>query len=165
MTRPIVALGLLLCCVGVSAAGPDPTMDMGRSRGPSFMRQLFLPTMVMRYQTEIGLTDAQRTTITNQLTEAHKRVVDLRWQLEAKDAAFAKLLAADKIDEQAAMAQAAELMALEEQMKRVHLQLLIQVKNALTPEQQTKLRTLAPPRRGRFGGGGPGGPPHNDGMP
>ena len=164
MTRTTVAIGLLLACVGVSFAGGDPTMDMGPPRGPTFLRQLFLPTVVMRYQTEIGLTDAQRATITNQLTEAHKRVVDLRWQLEAKDAAFGKLLAADKIDEQAAMAQAAELMTLEEQMKRVHLQLLIQVKNALTPEQQAKLRTLAPPRRGRFGGG-PGGPPPDDGMP
>jgi len=119
---------------------------------------------VMRYQAEIGLTDAQRTTITNALTEAHKRGVDLRWQLEAKDAAFGKLLAAPKIDEEAALAQAAELMALENQMKRVHLQVLIQVKNALTPEQQAKLRTLAPPRRGRFGGG-PGGPPPGDDMP
>jgi hypothetical protein len=61
-----------------------------------------MPTAVMRYQTEIGLTDAQRTTITNEITEAQKRVVDLRWQLEAKDAAFGKLLGADKIDEPAA---------------------------------------------------------------
>lgn len=119
--------------------------------------------MVMRHQTEIGLTDAQREAITAHMTDAHKRVVELRWQLEAKDAAFGKLLAADHVDEQAAMAQAAELMRLEEQMKRIHLELLIRVKNTLTPEQQAKLRTLAPPRRARLGGRGPrDGPPPDD---
>ena len=165
MTRTLFAIALTLACLGARSANADPTMDMGPHRGPTFLRQLFMPTAVMRYQTEIGLTDAQRTTITNDITEAQKRVVDLRWQLEAKDAAFGKVLGADKIDEQAAMAQAAELMTLEEQMKRVHLELLIRVKNALTPEQQAKLRTLAPPRRGRFGGGEPGGPPPDDDMP
>ena len=165
MTRTSLAIAVLLGCLGTSVAGADPTMDMGRPRGPGFMRELFLPTVVMRYQTEIGLTDAQRSTITNALTEAHKRGVDLRWQLEAKDAAFGKLLAAGKIDEQAALAQAGELMALENQMKRLHLQVLIQVKNALTAEQQAKLRTLAPPRRGRFGGGPGGPPPDDDAMP
>ena len=165
MTRTLFAIGLTLACLGAASAHADPIMGMGPPRGPTFLRELFMPTAVMRYQTEIGLTEAQRTTITNDITEAQKRVVDLRWQLEAKEAAFGKLLAADKIDEQAAMAQAAELMTLEEQMKRVHLQLLIQVKNALTPEQQAKLRTLAPMRRGRFGGDGPGGPPPDDDMP
>ena len=165
MTRTLLAIGVTLAALAAPSAHADPAMEMGPPRGASFLRQLFMPTAVMRYQTEIGLTDAQRTTITNALTDAQKRVVDLRWKLEAKDAAFSKLLGADTIDEQAAMAQATELMALEEQMKRVHLQLLIQVKNALTPEQQAKLRTLAPPHRGRFGGGGPGGPPPDDGMP
>src|SRR5262249_50510366 len=107
MTRTLFAIGLALGCLGAASANADPTMGMGPPRGPTFLRELFMPSAVMRYQTEIGLTDAQRTTITNDITEAQKRVVDLRWQLEAKDAAFGKLLGADKIDEQAAMAQAA----------------------------------------------------------
>jgi Spy/CpxP family protein refolding chaperone len=160
-----LATALLLALLGTPPVQADPTMDMGPPRGPTFLRQLFLPTVVMRYQTEIGLTDAQRDTITGQMTEAHKRVLDLRWQLEAKDAAFGKLLAAERIDEQAAMAQAADLMRLEEQMKRVHLELLIRVKNTLTPEQQVKLRRLAPPRRGRFARGGPDGAPPGGDLP
>jgi Spy/CpxP family protein refolding chaperone len=96
------------------------------------------------------------------MTDAHTRGLELRWQLEAKDAAFGKLLGAEKIDEAAAMAQAGELMRLEVQMKRLHLELLIRVKNTLTPEQQVKLRTLAPPRTGRFGRRARGGPPPPD---
>jgi len=158
MTRIATVTTLLLTLAGALPAMADPTMDMGPPRGPTFLRQLFVPMVVMRYQTEIGLTDGQRETITAQMTEAHKRGLELRWQLEAKDTAFGKLLGAEKIDEAAAMAQAGELMRLEEQMKRLHLELLIRVKNTLTPEQQAKLRTLAPARTGRFGRGGPGGP-------
>ena len=160
MTRTIILTALALSVTGGTPALADPTMAMGRSRGPTFLRQLFMPTDVMRYQTEIGLTDAQRETITARMSEAHERGLALRWQLEAKDAAFGKLLAADEIDEPAAMKQAAELMDLEEQMKRIHLELLIRVKNALTPEQQAKLRTLAPPRSARRGR--PDGPPPDD---
>ena len=165
MIRATIPVALLLLLAATAFAQPDPTMDMGPPRGPTFLRQLFLPTSVMHYQTEIGLTDAQRDTITAQMTDAHKRALDLRWQLEAKETAFGKLLGAEKIDEPAAMAQAGELMQLEEQMKRLHLELLIRVKNALTPEQQAKLRKLAPPRAGRFGRGGPGGPPPDDDVP
>jgi Spy/CpxP family protein refolding chaperone len=161
MTRTIILTALALAFTGGTQALADPTMAMGRSRGPTFLRQLFMPTDVMRYQTEIGLSDTQRETITSRMTEAHERVLALRWQLEAKDAAFGRLLAADEIDEQAAMAQATELMNLEEQMKRVHLELLIRVKNALTPEQRAKLRELAPPRSGRRRGS-PDGPPPDD---
>jgi len=146
MKRTLPAIVLLLVAVGTVCA--EPLMGMGRRRGPTFLRQLFVPTAVMRHQAEIGLTDAQRDAITSEMNQTHERTVALRWQLESKSAALEKLLATDKIDEQAAMAQAAELMRLEEQMKRNHLELLIRVKNLLTPEQQAKLRTLAPGRAG-----------------
>jgi Spy/CpxP family protein refolding chaperone len=164
-TDGLLVSALLLVLLWTPPVQADPTMDMGPPRGPTFLRQLFLPTAVMRYQTEIGLTDTQRDAITAQMTEAHKRALDLRWQLEAKDAAFGKLLGAEKVDEQAAMSQATDLMRIEEQMKRVHLELLIRVKNVLTPEQQAKLRRLAPFPRGRFARGGPDAGPPDDDLP
>jgi Spy/CpxP family protein refolding chaperone len=147
MKRTLAAIVLLLLAAGAVRA--EPMMGMGRRRGPTFLRQLFVPTDVMRHQTEIGLTDAQREAITGEMNQTHERTVALRWQLESKGAALEKLLATDKIDERAAMAQAEELMRLEEQMKRHHLELLIRVKNLLTPEQQATLRKLAPARAGR----------------
>jgi Spy/CpxP family protein refolding chaperone len=157
MKRLVVASVLLP--LTIASVGAEPLMGMGRRRGPTFLRQLFVPTVVMRNQTEIGLSDAQREAITAEMNETHERTVALRWQLESKSAALEKLLGGHKVDEAAAMAQAGELMKLEEQMKRNHLELLIRVKNVLTPEQQAKLRQLAPGRPGR------GGEPPDDDAP
>jgi Spy/CpxP family protein refolding chaperone len=144
------SLALVLLLATATAAPAEPLMGgMGRRRGPTFLRQLFVPTVVMRNQTEIGLTDAQRDAITREMNATHERTLALRWQLESKSAALEKVLATDTIDEQAAMAQAGELMRLEEQMKRNHLELLIRVKNVLTPEQQAALRKLSPRGPGR----------------
>jgi Spy/CpxP family protein refolding chaperone len=108
----------------------------------------------MRNQGELQLTEAQRTAITKEMKDFQASAVDLRWQIEEKSAALEKLLAADRVDEKAALAQGDELMRLEERMKRAHLGLLIRVKNVLTPEQQETLRKLRSERlRGR---GGPG---------
>jgi Spy/CpxP family protein refolding chaperone len=155
MKRSLLALLLLPLAAGTLHA--EPMMGMGRRRGPTFLRQLFVPTVVMRNQTEIALTDAQREAITAEMNKTHERTVALRWQLESKSAALEKLLAGEKIDERAAMAQAEELMRLEEQMKRNHLELLIRVKNLLTADQQAKLRQLAPGRPGPDDG-----PPDDD---
>lgn len=121
-------------------------------RPPAFVRQLFVPSLIMQHQTELAITDEQRQAITKEMAETQKQVLDLRWQLEEKSAALEKMLAADKVDEAVALARIDDLMKIEEQMKRAHLGLL-------TPAQQAKLKTLEP--QGFRGGRGPrrGGPP------
>lgn len=157
MTRTIrLTVGAFaLSCAG-GAWAHDDMMGPGRMRGPSFMRQLFPPALIMQHQSDLGITDAQRQAITKELTEAEKGVIDVRWQLEEKTAALTKLLAAEKVDEAAAMAQADEVLKLEERLKRLRLATLVRVKNLLTPAQQEALKKLAPegprdrrgPRRG-----------------
>jgi len=127
---------------------------------PAFLKQLFLPAMVMQHQREIGLTDAQREAITREMAAAQQKLLQLRWQLEEKSEALDKLLAADRVDEKAALTSAGEILDVERQMKQAHLELLLRIKNQLSKEQQEKLRALRP-REGRFGfrrRGGEGGP-------
>src|SRR5262245_65262342 len=125
---------------------------------PAFLKELFLPSLVMEHQRDIGLTPEQRDAITKEMTATHQKVLQLRWGLEEKSEALQKLLAADKIDEKAALARAGEVMDIEREMKQAHLTLLIRLKNQLTPEQQQKLAALRP-REGRgrrfFRRGGP----------
>ena len=113
---------------------------MGPRRGPVFLRELFPPSLIMRQQSAITLTPAQRDAITKEMAEAQKAVLDVRWQLEEQTAALAKLLAADKVDETAALAQADEVVKLEDRMKRLRLGMMIRIKNLLTPAQQATLR-------------------------
>jgi Spy/CpxP family protein refolding chaperone len=148
-----------LLAAGSMAPARADMMGPGPMRPPAFVRQLFVPSLIMQHQTELAVTDEQRQAITKEMAETQKQVLELRWQLEEKSAALEKMLAADKVDEAAAMERIGDLMKVEEQMKRAHLALLIRVKNLLTPAQQAKLKTLEP--QGFRGGRGPrrGGPP------
>jgi Spy/CpxP family protein refolding chaperone len=149
--RVVFALVLWLGATPVLAQGP-PGMGPGR---PMFLDQLFVPEQVMRYQSEISLTDEQRVEITEAMGETQKQLVDLQWQFESASKKLADVLSAPKVDEAAAAAQAEKVMGLELQMKKAHLALLVRIKNVLTPPQQAKLaefRAKEPPRRG---------PPHH----
>ena len=160
MREPIrILIAALLLVVGATVPAKADMMGPGPMRPPAFVRQLFVPSLIMQHQTELGITDEQRQAITKEMAETQRQVLDLRWQLEEKSAALEKMLAADTVDEAAAMARIGDVMKIEEQMKRAHLGLLIRVKNLLTPAQQAKLKTLEP--QGPRGPRGPqrGGPP------
>ena len=153
----LAALALWGAIAAPAHAQPRPP---GRMGPPAFLRELFPPQLIMRHQSDIGLTDAQRQAITKEMAAAQADVLDVRWKLEEKTAALTKLLAAEKIDETAALAAADEVLKLEERLKRVRLGLMIRVKNQLTAAQQESLKKLAPSgmREGRDERR-PGGPP------
>lgn len=154
MTRRTIRLAAAAFALSCAAADAS---SMGPRRGPAFLRQLFPPSLIMRQQGDIGLTPAQRDAITTEMAEAQKAVLDVRWQLEEKTAGLTKLLAADKVDEAAALAQADEVVKLEDRLKRIRLGMLIRIKNVLTPAQQEALRKVQaeepPERRGARRGG------------
>jgi Spy/CpxP family protein refolding chaperone len=118
----------------------------------------------MQHQREIELTDQQREAITREMTATQQKTLDLRWKLEEKGEALGKVLAEPRVDEKAALARAGEVLDLERQMKQAHLELLVRIKNQLTPQQQAKLRELRPRDRG-FRRGLRGGPPPDDAPP
>lgn len=156
MRPPARLTATALALVALMGAAHADMLGPGRMRRPALMRQLFLPTLIMEHQAEIGLADAQRQAITKEMSDTQKQVIELRWQLEEKSGALEKLLAADRVDEAAALARVDELMKVEERMKRTQLGLLIRVKNLLTPAQQETLRRLQPRRpKGMRGPGGP----------
>ena len=128
-------------------------------RPPAFLKQLFIPALVMAHQHEIELTAAQRDAIAKDMSETQKKVLELRWGLDEKSEELEKLLAADKIDEGAALARAAAVLDVEREIKQTHLGLLIRIKNLLTPAQRAKLAELRPREQGRFHHGMHGGPP------
>jgi Spy/CpxP family protein refolding chaperone len=114
----------------------------GRMGPPVFLEQVFPPELVMRYQSELGLTSAQQETMTRIMAETQTQLVELQWKSEAATQALTKILEKDMVDETAALAQWDQLSEFEQQIKKAHLALLIRIKNQLTPSQQEKLRSL-----------------------
>ena len=73
----------------------------------------------------------------------------MQWDIQAESEKMVRLLQASPVDETAVLAQADKVMALEREVKRTHLSLLVRVSNVLTDAQREKLREL----RGRTEGG------------
>ena len=105
-------------------------------------RFLFPPELVMQQQQAIALKPEQRTAITRAIKEFQGKVLDLQWQMQEETERFGELLDKQLVDQAAALGQLDKLLAVEREVKRTHIGLLIQIKNQLTAEQQARLTQL-----------------------
>lgn len=166
-TESWIALAALVVTLPLAASaepygdrpGPRGGDPMGRGR-PSFMAELYPPELLMRNQSEIGLSEEQKTAIMAAIREARDSLDPIQWQLQDEQEKLSKMLAGSAADEATLLAQAEKVMDLEKQQKKSHLVLLIKIKNELTAEQQEKAKSLRGSGRRRFGGGSGGGPGH-----
>jgi Spy/CpxP family protein refolding chaperone len=122
---------------------------------------MFPPEMIMQHQRELGLTDQQKTFMRGEINKTTTRFNELQWQLQDAMEVLHETMKANVVNEQQALAQLDKVLDNEREIKRLHMELAIRIKNNLTPEQQTKLQGM---RHGPgFGGPGPGGPGHGPG--
>lgn len=130
---------VILCALATAAhAQPKPPPPPEDPIGD----KLFPPDLIMGHQQELELDDATRKTIVAQIQQFQAAAVKIQWDLKAAGDALANLLVAPAVDEAKALAEADKVMALEHDLKKAHLTLLIRLKNALTPTQQARLRGL-----------------------
>src|SRR2546422_2730094 len=92
-----------------------------------------------------SLKPEQRTTITRVIQEFQTKVLDLQWQMQDETQRLTELLDKPTVDQTAALAQIDKLLAVERDVKRAHIGLLIQIKNNLTADQQARLRQVSSP--------------------
>ena len=130
---------LALLAVAALGAQQPPPPQPGQPPEDPLGRVLFPPELVMQHQQEIGLRPEQRATITKAIQDFQTRVVDLQWRMQEQSQRLTTLLDKPVVDQTAALAQVDELLGVEREVKRSHLTLLIQIKNALSAEQQAKL--------------------------
>lgn len=126
---------VLVLAVEAGAQPPGPGQD-------PLAQHLFAPDLVMRHAAEIGLDEKQRAAIKDAVIKMQSKFLDLQWEVQAESEKMARLLEASTVDETAVLAQADKVMALERDVKRTHLSLLVRVKNLLTEPQREKLREL-----------------------
>jgi len=103
---------------------------------------LIPPDLIMARASGIALTDAQSAAIKNEIRQTEKKFIDLQWDMQDESRKMEQLLQQSPIDESKVLERADKVMAVEREMKRAQLTMLVRLKNLLTPAQVTKLNTL-----------------------
>ncbi len=96
----------------------------------------------MQHQQEIGLTDKQRDFIIAQVDTAQRAATALQWKLTREVETITTLAKQEPIDEAKMLAQLDRVLAVERDIKHVHLTLVMRIKNDLTPDQRARLRAM-----------------------
>ena len=123
---------------------------------------MFPPEMILEHTSELNLTAEQKTAIRNEVKNTQAKFTDLQFQLQDQMQVFAAQLHQPKTDETRALAELDKALDLERQIKRLHVGMMIRIKNQLTAEQVEKLhqmhKQMGPMHeRHMEPGGGPGG--------
>ncbi len=137
MRRAIALAAALAAAAPAGAEAPG-----GGPRPDPIAARLYPPELVMSHQRELGIDDRQRDIIIEQIEKAQSQIVKLQWQMQAASEQLVKLLDAPRVDEAQALAQAERVMTLERDFKKVHLALLIRIRNVLTDTQRARLAEL-----------------------
>ncbi len=133
----LLCIALLTACPGFLIAD-DPV-------GDPIQAHLIAPEILLHHRAEIGLTDQQIKKIQALVEEAGPKSQQHQTQLNDALGKLTQLLAAPKIDANAALGQLDEVLGIEKELKRMHLRVLIQIRSELNAEQQEIAENL---RRG-----------------
>jgi len=146
MRVSILALAFLLSTATLSAQGVPPGQRAPGPPGPGgpddFGRNFFPPELVMQHQGEIGLQDSQRASLASAIQQAQSKFTDVQWKLSAEGERMSKLLQPVQVDETQVLEEVDRILALEREMKRTQISLMVRIKNTLTAAQQAKLTEI-----------------------
>ncbi len=128
--KKILAI-LVLVTSGISSTAQDV-----------FQKELFSADMVLKYRSEIGLSDQKVSKIKKIYSDHITEFNSIKWDLDAELVALNKHLALSDVNERSSLDQMEKVMNLEERLKRIRLRMLIKIKNELSEAQQKQLKNL-----------------------
>jgi len=130
-SRILCACALLFLAPG-AAHGQQPDQD---PIGQSF----FAPELVIQHQEAIGLNEDQKNYLKTEIRQAQLKFTEWQWKLQDEMEKLVSLVKQPHVEEQEALGQLEKVLAIEREIKRAQVTLLVRIKNKLTPEQQAKL--------------------------
>ena len=107
-----------------------------------FAALVFTPEEIMQHRRAIDLNDEQRDGITRLIQDLQGEMVGLQWRLLDETESVKEALEGPRVDLDRVMDRFTKALGTEMEIKRVHLELLMRIKNILTPSQQAELLRL-----------------------
>lgn len=131
----VLCVSALVLLTAARIRGQQPDQD---PIGQSF----FPPELVMQNQEAIGLNEEQKTYLKTEIRQAQLKFTEWQWKLQDEMEKLVALVKQQHVEEQEALAQLEKVLAMEREIKRAQVTLLVRIKNKLTPEQQAKLMEI-----------------------
>ena len=146
MRRLPTALALA-CALAAASIAPASAQEpaapaQGAVQGDPIFQALFPPELIMQHRRAIGLTDEQRDAISQLIQQLQGRVVRLQWELLDEIQQLTEVMSTPRVDLDRALDQLDGVLETEKSIKQAHLEMLVRIKNLLTPEQQASLERL-----------------------
>jgi Spy/CpxP family protein refolding chaperone len=135
MLRKVTLTVLTLALFGMTPAYADAP-----GAADPIREALTPPDVALKHARELGLSDDQVKTIQTDALDAQQQFVKLQFEMRDAGDRLAKTLRESRVDQARALEQLDAVLKLEREVKHIQLTLMIQVKNALTPEQQAAAR-------------------------
>jgi Spy/CpxP family protein refolding chaperone len=133
---------ILLLVLPVLALSTGKLNAQAEENPNPFASVLFTPEEIMQHRRAINLNDEQRDAITRLIEELQGRMVSLQWRLLDETEAVKEALEGSRVDLDRVMDRFEKSLDTEAEIKQVHLELLVRIKNVLTREQQETLTEL-----------------------
>ena len=147
MKRIILAL-MIIAVTSISAAtalaqrppGDQGSPPQGQPEKPRMPEDplgdaMFPPEMIMQHQRELALTDEQKTFMRGEIQRTTTRFNELQWQLQDAMESLHETMKSNSVNEPLALSQLDKVLDSEREIKRLHMELAIRIKNKLTPDQ------------------------------
>ena len=133
--RAFTAVLILTCLLAPLAAAAADKDDWLRGR-------LFPPDIVLQHQAQLELTAEQRKVIRAEVTGMQSKIAAVDWDIMEAGLAVQEEISALPVNREAVLDKAGRVFEAENRKKRAWLEMLINIKNALTPRQVEYLQRV-----------------------
>jgi Spy/CpxP family protein refolding chaperone len=135
--KPINVIAVLLLCLlaFTTPAGAEDKDDWIKGK-------LFGPELILQHRKELKLTAKQMDLIGAELKRVQGQAAESDWTLMTEATQLQELIDQHPVDGKAVMAGVDRVFDAENRKKMLFMEMLVNIKNALTPEQVAYLKTV-----------------------
>ncbi len=139
MKHAITVATLLVVVFSATAGGAEPPGDKDEwIRG-----KLFGPELILKHQSKLKLTEKQRDAIGAELKRVQAQAAESDWQLLTEASQLQELIDQHPVDGKAVLSGVDRVFEAENRKKRLYMEMLVNIKNALTAEQVAYLKSVS----------------------
>ena len=136
--RHVTGLLIVLLALAAGSAGAQG------QKGDVFKGKLFPPNVILEHQDELALTKEQFTAIRQAVVQVQADVAEHEWDVREAYQEIMEQLDNNPVDTDATLEHVQKALLAENEVKKLQMAMLIQLRNLLTAEQVTYLQSVRP---------------------